>query len=58
MPERATELEYLQYFYSAAGECFGPADDEIYDAIKRNFKKWVGKAMPVGYSDPDSPEEE
>jgi hypothetical protein len=57
MPEQATELEYLRYFYSAAGDSFGP-DDDIYDAIKRNFKKWEGKALPVGYSDPDSPEEE
>ena len=55
--EKASELEYLQYFYSAAGECFGPADDDIYDAIKRNFKKWKGKSLPEGYSDPDVPEE-
>ena len=48
--EVATELEFLQYFYSAAGECFGPADQEIYDAIKENFVKWKKKGLPDGYS--------
>jgi len=52
MTERATELEFLQYFYSAAGDCFGPADSEIYDAIKRNFARWSGKSLPEGYELP------
>lgn len=47
--EVATELEFLQYFYSAAGDCFGPADADVYDAIKENFKRWKGKELPEGY---------
>jgi hypothetical protein len=49
---RATELEYLQYFYDAAGDCFGPADDDVYEAIKQNFVKHKGKELPEGYEVP------
>jgi hypothetical protein len=49
MPEQATEVEFLRYFYSAAGDCFGPADGEIYEAIKQGFVKWKHKELPSGY---------
>ena len=47
--EKAEELEFLQYFYSAAGDCFGPADAEVYDAIKHAFTTHKRKALPEGY---------
>jgi len=50
MIERAEEIEFLRYFYSAAGDCFGPADADVYDAIKHNFKKWKHKELPEGYA--------
>ena len=56
VPEKEGEVEFLRYFYSAAGDCFGPADFEIYAAIKRNYKKKSGKALPEEYSDPDEEE--
>jgi hypothetical protein len=45
----ADEIEFLRYFYSAAGDCFGPADDAIYAAIKQNFVKYKSKELPEGY---------
>jgi hypothetical protein len=47
--EKATELEFLKYFYNAAGDSFGPEDSEIYEAIKQGFKKWKKKELPEGY---------
>lgn len=48
-PKRATELEWLEYFYSAAGDAFGPAESDIYDSIKRYFMRSTGKRLPEGY---------
>lgn len=47
--ERATELEYLQYFYAVAD--FGPADEDIRYMIKQKFKEETGKELPIGYTD-------
>ena len=47
--EKATELEFLKYFYSAARDCFGPADADVYEAIKQQFKKYKLKELPEGY---------
>lgn len=47
--ERATELEWLQYFYCEAD--FGPADEDVRDIIKSDFIRFTGKAMPEGYDD-------
>jgi hypothetical protein len=49
MSEQATELEFLKYFYSAAGDCFGPAESDVYEGIKQGFVKWKGKELPEGY---------
>jgi len=46
---KAEEIEFLRYFYSAAGDCFGPAEGDIYDAIKQGFVKYKGKELPKGY---------
>lgn len=46
---KATELEYLQYFYSSVRPCLGPADDDIVSSIKQNFKEDTGKQLPEGY---------
>jgi hypothetical protein len=39
------ELEFLRYFYDAAGDAFGPADSDIYQMIKDNY---AGE-LPEGY---------
>ena len=46
---QATELEFLRYFYKAAGDAFGPADADVYDCIKQNFVKVSHKTLPEGY---------
>ncbi len=45
--ERATELEWLQWFHSWAD--FGPADGDVRDDLKRGFMKETGKSLPEGY---------
>ena len=32
------ELEFLRWFYSAIGDYLGPADDDIYDSLLREYK--------------------
>lgn len=51
--EQATELEFLQYFYAAAGDCFGPAEADIYEAIGEDFVKWKKKELPLAYRRPE-----
>ena len=46
--ERATELEYLQYFYAVAD--FVPADEDIRYMIKQRFKEDTGKELPIAIS--------
>jgi len=43
------EVQFLRYFYSAAGDCFGPADRDVYEAIKQDFMKHKDKTLPKGY---------
>jgi hypothetical protein len=46
--ERATELEFLQWWY---GECdFGPADSDVNDIMKENFIEEKKKNIPEGYN--------
>ena len=49
--QKASELEFLRYFYAAAGDCFGPAEDDVYDAIKQGFKKSSKKELPESYEE-------
>jgi hypothetical protein len=42
--EKATELEWLEFFYDMAD--FGPADGDVRWMIKQEFKKQIGKALP------------
>lgn len=46
-PKRASELEWLQYFYGAAD--FGPAHEDVVDIIRENFEKETGLVPPEGY---------
>lgn len=47
MNEQATELEFLQWFYS---ECdFGPAHEDVVHYMNESFKKETGKELPEGY---------
>ena len=45
--EKATELEYLQWFYENAD--FGPADDDVRDILNEAFVDETGKQLPKGY---------
>ena len=54
--KRATELEYLRYFYNIAD--FGPADEDIRYMIKQQFKDDTGMELPIGYSDDWDDEED
>lgn len=45
--EVATELEWLQFFYSEAD--FGPADCDVRDYLMQKFVEETGKQLPEGY---------
>lgn len=47
--DRATELEFLLYFYQNAD--FGPADAYIRYGLKENFKEDTDKELPEGFDD-------
>lgn len=47
--EKATELEFLRWFYDEAD--FGPADSEVRDIMKQNFRRQTGKQLPDGYEE-------
>ena len=44
---KATELEFLKYFYQAAD--FGPADQDVRNIIKEAFMEDSGDNLPEGY---------
>ncbi len=46
--ERATELEYLQWFRLNAD--FGPADGDVIDYMHENFMDLTGKNIPEGWN--------
>lgn len=45
--EKATELEFLEWFYANAD--FGPADDDVREMLKQEFKDETNKDLPDGY---------
>lgn len=47
--ERATELEYLEWFYQNAD--FGPADGDVRFYMNHQFKKDSGMELPEAYED-------
>lgn len=48
MKQRATELEYLKFFFQEAD--FGPADSDVRDYIRERFMNETGKNLPAGYN--------
>ncbi len=44
---KATELEYLKWFYREAD--FGPADEDVRDIMNESFVRATGKELPDGY---------
>ena len=49
MNEKATELEFLNWFYD---ECdFGPADSDVREMLKEGFVADTGKDLPDGYGE-------
>lgn len=51
------ELEFLRYFYDAAGDAFGPADADIYRMIADDYAKQSGKKAPAEYRRHEEEEE-
>ncbi len=51
MTTKATELEYLQFFFNKAD--FGPADDDVRYLINEAFMKETRKKLPDGYGEDD-----
>jgi len=49
MSEKATELEWLEWFYANAD--FGPADGDVRQYLKDDFMESTGKELPEGYGD-------
>lgn len=47
--ERATELEWLRWFYQEAD--FGPADSDVRFYMATAFKQETGKELPEGYEE-------
>jgi hypothetical protein len=47
--ERATELEWLQFYY-VNGD-FGPAHEDVVNSLKESFKTETGKELPEGYDE-------
>lgn len=45
--DKATELEYLQWFYANAD--FGPAHGDVMIGLQEEFTEKTGKAVPDGY---------
>lgn len=45
--ERATELEYLKWFYAMAD--FGPAEGDVRQYMDEQFIEETGKRLPEGY---------
>lgn len=46
--DRASEAEWLMWFYQNAD--FGPADSDVRDSLKSQFKRGTGKLLPEGYN--------
>lgn len=44
----ASELEFLRFFYDAAGNAFGPAESDVYQGIMNDFEAH-GERVPEGY---------
>jgi hypothetical protein len=51
MTKRATELEWLKWFYGNAD--FGPGDGDVRYELKRLFERETGKKLPSRYDDSD-----
>jgi hypothetical protein len=48
MKERATELEYLQWFRGIVD--FGPAHSDVIDMYNEDFMRLSGKNLPEGWN--------
>jgi hypothetical protein len=46
--ERATELEYLEWFRQTAD--FGPADSDVKESMNHDFMEESGKNLPKGWN--------
>lgn len=46
---RATELEYLRWFYENAD--FGPADEDVRHTMDEEFMDETGKYLPISYDE-------
>ena len=54
--QRATELQWLRYFYENAD--FGPAHQDVIDIIAEDFTKETGMLLPIRYDWNEDEEDE
>ena len=47
--ERATELEYLEWFRYNVD--FGPAHEDVIEIMNEEFRRKTGKLLPKGWSE-------
>lgn len=43
------ELDFLRFFFEAAGEAFGPADHDIYCLIMEQYEETFDRLVPEEY---------
>ncbi len=48
-PAEPGELDFLRFFFSEAGEAFGPADHDIYCLIMEGYESSTGQQVPAQY---------
>ena len=46
--DRATEIEFLQWFFQKAD--FGPAESDVRNYMNQNFMDETEKNLPAGYN--------
>lgn len=56
MPERASEIDFLRWFFSNTD--FGPADFDVQCIMQDTFEERTGQLVPEGYRIKDDEEEE
>ena len=48
LTDEQQELDFLRHFYGVVGDYLGPADSDVYEAIKQEYVD-EGNDLPEGY---------
>ena len=49
VPAATGELDFLRFFFEAAGEAFGPADHDVYCGIMQQYEDENDRLVPEEY---------